>query len=76
MFRIWLLDESVSVIVVLGDFFRDELSVNQIFVNTSHLKEFLVSATLLNFTVLHDDNLVCVTNRAQSVSDHDDSLLA
>ena len=50
----------------------DEISVDAVL----DLDEFGVRTTLLNLTVLHADDFVSILDCAQSVSDHNDCLLA
>lgn len=68
--------ETFSSLVLVGDFFRDELPVDKVLVDAFHGDELFVSSTLFNLTVLHYDDLVGVTDCAQSVSHNYDSLLA
>jgi len=66
-----------SVLVSSSDLITDKLSFDQVVVNTVlNLDKIVVSATLHDFAVLHNDNLVSIADRAQSVRDHDDCLLS
>ena len=64
------------ILVLLFDLFSDELATDKVLVDTVHRDELGVSATLLDLTVLHDDDLVSILDGAESVSDDDNSLLA
>lgn len=59
----------------MSNLLGDELPVDQILIDAIHGNKFVISAALLDLTVLHDNDLVCVLNGAKPMSDHDYSLL-
>ena len=62
--------------MVFVELLSDELSADETLVDTIKLEQVIVTATLHDLAMLHDDDLVGVTDGAQSVSDDDDRLLA
>ena len=63
------------IFIVLLNFFGHELSTDKVLVDTSHCDELFVGASLLDFALLHADDLVCVADSAQPMSDDNYSLL-
>ena len=54
----------------------NHLSIDQVLIDTTQCNQVLVLATLLDQPMLHDDDLVSVSDRGQSVSHDDRGLLA
>ncbi len=69
------MDISVFFAVVF-DLFSDELSADKILVNATKTEKLSVRAALFDFSVLHDDDLVGITDSAESMSYDNNSLLA
>ena len=67
---------SFGSLVIVVDFLSDELSADEILVNAVELEELFVGATLADLTLLHDNDLVGVTNSTESMCHDDDGLLA
>ena len=63
------------IFIVLLNFFGDELSADKVLVDTSHRNELFVGASLLNFSLLHTNDLVGIADSAQPVRHNDHSLL-
>ena len=66
---------SSPISVVLVNLFSDELSADEVLVEAIHCEKLLVRATLLDFTMLHDDNLIGILDRTESMSHNYNSLL-
>ena len=66
---------SAHSLILFLNFFGDKLSANKILVDTTKIDKLLVSAALLDLSMLHADDLISIADRAQSVGDNDDSLL-
>ena len=66
----------VDSFVFFLNFFSDELSADEILVNTIEGEQLLMVASFLDFSVLHDNDLVGIADGAQSMSNDHNSLLA
>ena len=71
-----MLNKVSIILVVILYLLSDKLSADKVFVDTVEAKQLLMSTTLFDLTVLHDDDFISVTNGAQSVSHNNNSLLA
>ena len=65
----------ILLLIVFLNFLGYELSADQVLVDTVKRDEFFVGASLLNFALLHANNLVGIADSAQSVRHNDHSLL-
>ena len=63
-------------LVVVVDLLSDELSADQVLVDPVEVEKLLMSATLLDQTMLHHDDLVGVSDSAEPMSYDNDGLLA
>lgn len=61
---------------VFSDFLLNHLSGNQVLVDAVHLDQLVMVASLFNLTILHDNNLICISDGAQAVSNHQNCLLS
>ena len=74
-FHVCLVILSTSLIIGI-QILRYKLSVDKILVEAILHDEFLMGTTLLDLTTLHHNNLICITDSAQSVSYDDNCLFA
>jgi len=67
----------LDIVILISniDFIGKELSVDKLLVNTVKGKQRCMGTSLLDLSVLHHNDFIRVTYRAQSVSDHNNSLL-
>ena len=63
------------ILIVLLNFLGYELTANQVLVNTVKREEFFVGASLLDFSLLHTYDLICIADSAQPMRHNHNSLL-
>lgn len=65
-----------SLVIILLDLLSDKLSADEILIDAVKSEQRTVVASLLDLTMLHDNDLVGITDSAQSVGNDYNGLLS